>query len=219
MRHRLDKLSISIRGGASRGGGFSLVEMLVVISLLVLLISLLLPSLGSAKARTQEIMCRTRLNEVGEASMQYRIHWRRSFGLTEYNAAGDVIDQNDNLVSLAKFAGSLEMFICPATDNHLTGYDRLRVRPWNKTGNTVSYESYGHFDGGPRKTPGNVRGKEDRVWLIFDMDNPDINHHLSHADNHGPAGGNVLYADGHVAWIEGQMWEFNRFTAQRLHLE
>ena len=64
----------------------------------------------------------------------------------------------------------------------------------------------------------NVKGKEPIVWLVFDQDNPDINHHMSSFDNHGPAGGNVLHADTHVGWYNGDEWEPTRWSAQRAYL-
>ncbi len=47
-----------------------------------------------------------------------------------------------------------------------------------------------------------------RVWLLFDQDDPGTNLELDPADNHGRYGGNVLYCDGHAAWVTRKDWEF-----------
>jgi prepilin-type N-terminal cleavage/methylation domain-containing protein len=194
---------------------FTLVEMLLVVAIIALIISILLPALRWGKETTRIAVCGTRLGQLGVGVSSYRADYRK-FGLTEYSTTGSIVAMNDNMLSLTNYVASLETYVCPSTRNYLTGFDRLKARPTNTTGNFPSYESYGHFDTGKHKTPFNCKGKENLVWLIFDQDNPDINHNLSHADNHGPAGGNVLYADIHVYWIKGADWEPTRYAAQRL---
>jgi prepilin-type N-terminal cleavage/methylation domain-containing protein/prepilin-type processing-associated H-X9-DG protein len=45
-----------------------------------------------------------------------------------------------------------------------------------------------------------------RIWLMFDQDDPGTNLLLDAADNHGKAGGNVVYCDGHAAWVTRRDW-------------
>jgi len=194
--------------------------MLVVVAILSVLISILLSGLGLAKESSRRAVCVTRLNQIGGAIHSYRVESRRAFGLTEYTTAGSVSDANDNMVNLVPYLPGLASFICPSTRNTVSTIAKLRVKPSNTTGDFSSYESYGHFDAsGPVKSPANCRGKEARIWLVFDQDNPEVNHHLGKQDNHGPEGGNVLYADLRVRWIQGSVWETNRYSAQREHLK
>lgn len=58
---------------------FTLVEMLLVVSLIVVLIALLLPSLGKAKANADRVVCLSNLNQVGNASTQYIFNNGRRF--------------------------------------------------------------------------------------------------------------------------------------------
>lgn len=56
---------------AGRRGGFTLIELLVVISIISLLIAVLLPALGKARDASQNIVCMTRVKQVGLASFSY----------------------------------------------------------------------------------------------------------------------------------------------------
>ncbi|MEX2214398.1 MAG: prepilin-type N-terminal cleavage/methylation domain-containing protein [Phycisphaeraceae bacterium] len=119
-----------------RKRAFTLVEMLVVISLIVLLIGLLLPSLASSRETARDVKCRTQLRSVMQAFQSFSDfnhgrmpgiwtqgpeYWQKAWLGTEAGTGGAGGAFKGTIASyLGSEGAALETYRCPS----------LNVAPW-----------------------------------------------------------------------------------------
>jgi len=195
---------------------FTLIELLALVAIIGVLLALLVPALYQAKAGGQRTGCLTNQKQILLASQLYQDDYPTWFYLT-----ADVCDDRAPSAFHPRYITATRTFLCPATRNvirtnlnsrgeYLDLLNSSRGDRLRKTGGH-SYEFHGWFDNAPlafkRKTPANAIFGPSRVMLFTDADDEltgtpgDVNNFPDAANNHGRAGWNWAFADGHAEWI------------------
>ncbi|MFW6107379.1 MAG: type II secretion system protein [bacterium] len=206
----------------AKGRAFTLVELLVVISVITLLASITLPVTMRASAESRRVACRNNLKQVYGGLQYYANQWNQCFpaNYRRHPIPAEEWQRGDDDLSALydRYVGDIRVFNCPATtdnarerDMEVDGktvpeawdimYVRTETHPENDESGQLSYEYLGEVE--PRQDMENL--DTSKAWIMHDDDGMNVDHVVD-GDNHGSLGGNMLFVDGRVLWIPAMDW-------------
>ena len=130
------------RGGGHRGKpvilrlGFSLTELLVVVSIAALLTSILVPALNKAKANAREVMCKSQLRELGRI---WKFYVEDNDGLFPERGCGFSEGAVSWFHCIRDYYTNMELILCPMAMK--TGREGGR-NPYMAWENTTDFGAY-----------------------------------------------------------------------------
>ncbi|MEW6356843.1 MAG: type II secretion system protein [Planctomycetota bacterium] len=189
-------------GGKTRG--FTLVEMLVVISIICILSSMLMPAVGKARERARRVYCMNNLRQIHNAVLMYVTDyddWMPPKCQGEFPTAGKTYIYRRGAecffgggLLAGGYLGTRRVLFCPSrarldVDENVVSSYSIRALPTDKLSSTGS---------GSRSDWISLSR-----WAEYEYDMRAYACDLlttSEYASHMGEGHNVLFADGHVSW-------------------
>jgi prepilin-type N-terminal cleavage/methylation domain-containing protein/prepilin-type processing-associated H-X9-DG protein len=140
---------------AKRAAGFTLVELLVVMAVIIMLASITYPTIMGATTQAREMRCHNNLDQFGKALFMYGNNWDRYFPANRpppkpstgqppaFNRGYDDLSQ----LYLQKFVDSIRLFNCPVTRDDASSLtnkdDWYKSLLYKRTGTALGWKKSG----------------------------------------------------------------------------
>lgn len=105
-------MSVHAQRDCAHRGGFTLVELLVVVAIVALLVAILLPALAGAREAAKAVQCLSNLRTAGQAVVMYQNDNDGHFPVSSHTT-GSLADESSWIVSLEEHGVTEPMRKCP----------------------------------------------------------------------------------------------------------
>lgn len=195
--------------------GFTLIELLVVIAIIALLVSILLPSLNTARDLAKQALCSTHLKSIGTANQMYFLDYNNTYYMDQYNEGNKewwfaIDDYLDSQVSIMHCPGWKGYSFCKIPDwgyGFNIGCNRRPAANINMN-KIVITEGWWHFSS--RWYALNRIGNQAFAWDYGENIYPNGVVYRVHKNSI-----NALFHGGHVSWVNWDDMDDTWFTTWR----